>query len=228
MHMGVYMKRFAVLLAIGALVSLGLQSTSYGQVDQFQHQQSDQRFGNFVGSTVYGRGGENLGALSEVVTDPRRPALYGMIRTGGIFGFGVIERPVPWQMFTSPAGGLRSTSTERAARRRADLIQPGNRPDLNHPRWHSGSQLLRRGTLGRRPGEAARAIVRPRHYLYQDIFEPQPSSSGSVARSSGSGSGPGDQMQVSLRTDDGRRIMVSLAPEWYLDNYGSARGRASI
>jgi sporulation protein YlmC with PRC-barrel domain len=219
------MRRFAVLLAIGALLSAGLQPASYGQLQQFfeQYQQPEQRVDRFVGSTVYGRGGENLGTLSQVLIDPQTgQPLYGVIRSGGIFGFGAVEYPIPWQLFAVTRSGLRIDMTESRLRD-APRYTAGDQPDLNHPRWqrrisnfygvqpYGGGQ----GYGGSRgdPGQGT--------YLYQDIFNPNVSQrfSGTVERVHHRTQG--DVTQVLLRTDDGRRIMVSLAPDWYLRSHGA-------
>ena len=144
-----------------------------------------------------------------------------MIRSGGIFGFGATEHPVPWQLFTTTRNGLRIDMTESRLRD-APSYTAGDQPDLNHPRWqrrisdfygvqpgvgYGGSQ----GYDGSGQGT----------YLYKDIFNPDVTQrfSGTVERVWHRTQG--DVTQVMLRADNGQRILVSLAPEWYLQKYGA-------
>ncbi len=216
------MRRFATLFAAGILVSLGLHTASYGQFLQQFQQERRGGSSDMIGSTVYDRNGDNIGTLSQIVTDPRSgQPLYGIISSGGIFGFGAAEHPVPWQMFTSNPHGMRVDLT-RDRLRNAPGFTAGNRPDLLNPSWqrrigdYYGVQPLAGGA-----GYGGSQGFGQGGFLYQDLFD-----RGSIQRFSGTVDRvfhhtQGDQMQVLLRADDGRRLMVALAPEWYLENYNA-------
>ena len=231
------MKRLMTLLAVGSLLSLGLSGASYGQIrvyvapdqqqnqQQYQSQQPSQpgRLTEMIGSPVFDRQANNVGTLTDVVSDPQTgQLLYGVVSSGGIFGIGVRLYAVPWQLFRTTQNGL-GLDIDRNRLQRAPSFTQDNWPDLTSPTWHAASAIISacsrtvpaRATVVAKVTAAAKAATSTRT---SSIRTPSRDFSGTVSRIWHHAQG--DLTQIAVRTEDGRTYTVAIAPSWYLDNYG--------
>lgn len=216
--MVIRMNQFVTFLATGSLLALGLATPSYGQIHVYVTNPNQLvqpgPYGNLIGSQVYDQADHRVGTLSGIVNDPQTgQPLYGVVSTGGIYGVGTTEHPVPWQLFTPGVNGVHLNYDRNRLDSSPSFI-PGNPPDLLSQDWqrmisdYFGIQPMHGGYSGNRAG----ADPFLRMFNANDVQ----SIRGTITRVYHHTQG--DFVQVLVQTDNGRTIIAVLAPESYLEN----------
>ncbi len=202
----------------------GALRPSYAQIHIYLGNPNEQGqrgpFGDVVGSQVYDPEGNQVGTLSRVVTDPRTgQPLFGVISSGGIFGLGAEDHPVPWQLFTPNPSGMTVNMTERRLRD-SPSFSAGESPDLLSGHWQR--RILE--FYGPQPAPGGPAYHYGNRYgvrePFQRLFDRESMESVRGTITHVYHHTQGDLTQVALRTDAGQTILAILAPQQYLDNSG--------
>lgn len=204
-------------LSIVAMLSLLLVASSFAQqADRHQGRSAAmhhemQTASDLIGTKVENPQGQNLGSVTDMVIDPQSGRVrYVVLSRGGVLGVGAKLYPVPWQSLQYSTTGDRfilNVNPDQFAN--APNFPRESWPDLNTGDWPQRIQSYYQGQgLGGSEGASS------------EMFDPNnmQTFTGKVASVSMSATRPSLQ-QITLKTDEGRTVLVDLAPASFLTSH---------
>lgn len=204
------MRSRGTLLAAGAMLAALLVVGAQAQQQLDSAQRDIEPASDLIGAKVENPQGEDLGSVTDLMIDPRTGQVaYVILSRGGVLGIGADLYPIPWQATRYNRQNERIVvDLTKSQFESAPSFKGDNWPDLSSNTWrqrvHSFYQTRGMGSSqGMPPG--------------QQLFDAQSiqTLSGRITDVSTSATQAGHQ-QVTLRTDDGRTVLVDLAPNHYL------------